>query len=111
MTWWHYLLLVNIYLLLFYGFYVVLLRKETFFQLNRVYLVSAALLSFFIPLIQADWVKNLFITQQVQYTIYSNPVMLYHFKPIRDTHITIGQIWLIIYLAGILFYLPGLFGS
>jgi TonB family protein len=105
MTWWHYLLLVNIYLLLFYGFYVVLLRKETFFQLNRVYLVSAALLSFFIPLIQADWVKNLFITQQVQYTIYSNPVMLYQFKPIRDTHITIGQIWLIIYLAGILFLL------
>jgi TonB family protein len=105
MTWWHYLLLVNIYLLLFYGFYVVLLRKETFFQLNRVYLVSAALLSFFIPLIQADWVKNLFITQQVQYTIYSSPVMLYQFKPIKDTHITIGQIWLIIYLAGILFLL------
>jgi TonB family protein len=105
MTWWHYLLLVNIYLLLFYGFYVVLLRKETFFQLNRIYLVSAALLSFFIPLIQADWVKNLFITQQVQYTIYSSPVMLYQFKPIRNTHITIGQIWLIIYLAGILFLL------
>lgn len=105
MTWWHYLLLVNIYLLLFYGFYVVLLCKETFFQLNRIYLVSAALLAFFIPLIQADWVKNLFITQQVQYTIYSSPVMLYHFKPIRDTHITVGQIWLIIYLAGILFLL------
>ena len=28
--------------------------------------------------------------------------MLYRFKPIRDTHITIGQIWLIIYLSGIL---------
>jgi TonB family protein len=105
MSWWHYLLLVNIYLLLFYGFYVMLLRKETFFQLNRVYLVSAALLSFFIPLIQSDWVKNLFITQQVQYTIYSSPVMLYQFKPIRDTHITIGQIWLGIYFAGILFLL------
>ena len=62
MNWWHYLLLVNIYLILFYGFYTLLLRKETYFQLNRVYLVAASLLSFFIPLIQSDWVKNLFIT-------------------------------------------------
>jgi TonB family protein len=105
MTFWQYLLLVNIYLLLFYGFYVVLLRKETFFQLNRVYLISAALLSFFIPLIQSDWVKNLFITQQVQYTIYGSPIMSFRYAPIRDTHITIGQIWLIVYLAGILFLL------
>ena len=103
MTWWHYLLLVNIYLLLFYGFYVLLLRRETFFQLNRVYLVTGALLSFFIPLIQSDWVKNLFITQKVQYTIYSSPVMLFQFRPIEHTHVTIGQVLVVIYLAGIIF--------
>lgn len=103
MNWWNYLLLVNIYLLLFYGFYVLLLRKETFFQLNRLYLVTAALFSFLIPLIQSDWVKNLFITQKVQYTLYSSPVMLYQFKPIPDTHITIGQLWLMVYLAAITF--------
>ncbi len=103
MNWWHYLLLVNIYLPLFYGFYILLLRKETFFQLNRIYLVAAALLSFFIPLIQSDWVKNLFITQRVQYTIYSSPVMFYHFKPIQHTQITLGQVGAAIYLAGILF--------
>jgi TonB family protein len=103
MTWWQYLVLVNIYLVLFYVFYIVLLSKETFFQLNRVYLVSAALLSFFIPMIQSDWVKNLFITQKVGYTIYSSPVLLYRFKPIQDTHITIGQIVVLIYLIGIAF--------
>ncbi|HEY2583680.1 MAG TPA: TonB family protein [Mucilaginibacter sp.] len=103
MTWWHYLLLVNIYLLLFYGFYALLLRRETFFQLNRVYLISAALLSFFIPLMQSEWVKNLFITQQVKYTLYSSPVMLLQFKPGNDNSVTIGQIWLIIYLMGISF--------
>jgi TonB family protein len=103
MTWWQYLVLVNIYLLLFYGFYAILLSRETFFQLNRVYLVSAALLSFFIPLIQSDWVKNLFITQKVQYTIYSSPVLLYRFKPVQDTHFTIGQLMTIAYLAGITF--------
>jgi TonB family protein len=103
MNWWQYLLLVNIYLVLFYAFYVLLLRKETFFQLNRVYLVTAALLSFFIPLIQVDWVRNLFITQQVKYTIYSSPVMVYGFKPMEATHISIGQILAVLYGAGILF--------
>jgi len=103
MIWWQYLMLVNIYLLLFYAFYVLLLSKETFFQLNRIYLVATALLSFFIPLIQSDWVKNLFITQKVQYTIYSSPVMIYQFKPIQDTQVTMGQVLMMIYLAGIIF--------
>ncbi|MDB5124946.1 MAG: hypothetical protein JWP94_3075 [Mucilaginibacter sp.] len=101
MYWWHYILLVNIYLLLFYGFYVLLLRRETFFQLNRVYLVAAALLSFIIPLIQSDWVKSLFITRRVQYSIYSSPVMFYPFTPIQRTPVTFGQVATAIYLAGI----------
>lgn len=105
MTWWQYLLLVNLYLLLFYGFYALLLSRETFFQLNRIYLVAAALLSFFIPMIQADWVHNLFITQQVQYTIYSSPVFAYTFKPAADTHITVGQVAALVYGIGICFLL------
>src|ERR1700744_2435237 len=100
MAWWQYLLLVNIYLLLFYGFYALLLSRETFFQLNRLYLVSAVLLSFFIPMIQADWVKNLFITQKVELTIYSSQVLAYQFKPIRDTHINVGQILTALYVLG-----------
>src|ERR1700744_498274 len=102
MAWWQYLLLVNLYLVLFYGFYALLLRSETFFQLNRVYLVASAILSFLIPLIHADWVRNLFITQKVQYNlfVYSAPIMVYHFKPIEDRHITLGQLLLFIYAAG-----------
>ncbi|MDB5089433.1 MAG: hypothetical protein JWR09_3427 [Mucilaginibacter sp.] len=103
MTGWHYLLLVNIYLLLFYGFYALLLRKETFFQLNRVYLVAASLLSFFIPMIQSNWVQNLFITKQVQLTIYSSPLVVYQFKPIQHTQLTIGQLLMVVYLAGMIF--------
>jgi len=108
MTWWQYLMLVNVYLLLFYGFYVLLLSRETFFQLNRVYLVSAALFSFFIPLIQSDWVKNLFLTQKVEYTIYSSPVVLYKFKAVQDVPVTVGQVLVIIYLAGMVFLLARL---
>jgi len=105
MNWWHYLLLVNLYLVLFYSFYALLLRRETYFQLNRVYLVSAAILSFFIPVIQADWVKNLFITQQVRYSIYGggSNLVIYAFKPIENNALTIGQVFTWLYLAGIVF--------
>ena len=102
MIWWQYLLLVNIYLLLFYGFYFLFLSRETFFQLNRIYLVAASVMSFFIPLIQSEWVKNLFITQRVKYTIYTSPVMLYQVKATEATYVTIGQILVVVYLIGIL---------
>lgn len=107
MNWWHYLLLVNIYLLLFYGFYALLLRAETFFQLNRVYLVGAAILSFLIPVIQADWVKHLFITQQVQHSLfysgYAGNIVFYTIKATPQSTITIGQMLLVSYLTGIAF--------
>ncbi|RYD95857.1 MAG: TonB family protein [Sphingobacteriales bacterium] len=102
MTWWQYLILANLYLALFYGFYIFLLRKETFFQLNRVYLVASAVLSFLIPAIQADWVQNLFITQQVKQIIFNQPVVIYQYAAIvEDDSISIGQILAIIYTSGI----------
>ncbi len=104
MSWWHYLLLVNFYLLLFFAFYALLLRRETFFQLNRIYLVAASLLSFAIPLIQADWVKNLFITKQVQLTLYSAGAefVVYGAKPVTQS-VTIGHMVTGFYIAVTLF--------
>jgi len=103
MSWWHYLLLVNFYLVLFFGFYGVLLRNETFFQLNRIYLIGAAILSFFIPLMQVTWVKNLFITQQVKQTLYhtySAPIVIYGHKisPVEQL-ITLGQVITYLYIG------------
>ncbi len=46
-----YLLWANAYLAIFYGFYWFFLRKETFFQLNRLYLIGSTLFSFIIPLL------------------------------------------------------------
>lgn len=106
MTWWHYLILVNFYLVLFFGFYALLLRKETFFQLNRIYLVSAALLSFCIPVIQADWVKNLFITQRVQQTIYGGAMeTIYTIRPVgaAQSSLTLGEIINAVYISVTLF--------
>lgn len=105
MTWWHYLLLVNVYLTLFFVFYALFLRRETFFNLNRVYLVSSALLSFCIPAIQSTWIKGLFITQQVKETIFHvGPSVMYtiagHTPAVHQ--LTLGQIIGGIYVAGIL---------
>jgi len=97
MNWWHYLLLANLYLALFYGFYLLLLRKETYFMLNRIYLVSAAVLSFFIPMMQSEWVKNLFITQKVQQTIYYiDPGFVYQVSP-AESGFTISQFFTSVY--------------
>jgi hypothetical protein len=60
-----YLLQVNLYLLLFYSLYFVLLRNETFFKMNRFYLVGSALLSLAIPLVKLQWVKELFLGEHV----------------------------------------------
>jgi len=102
MSWWQYLLLVNLYLVLSYGFYHLLLRKETFFHLNRLYLVSTAIFSFLIPVIHSDWIRNLFITQKVQHTLYTyaKPILVYRFKNIEEHHLTIGQILVAIYAIG-----------
>jgi hypothetical protein len=52
MTWLYYLLEANLYLAIFYGFYLLFLQKETFYGLNRGYLISASLFSFIIPFLQ-----------------------------------------------------------
>lgn len=102
MTWWHYLLLSNLYLILFFGFYALLLQRETFFQLNRVYLLGSAIISFLIPAIQSDWVKQWLITQKVHQTLYSaSPDLVYGIQAIQPNRITIGEIVGAIYAAGI----------
>jgi TonB family protein len=86
---------------LFFGFYAVLLRKETFFQLNRIYLVAAALMSFLIPLMEAGWVNGLFVTRQLQTVIitYTSPVItITNSTPVAQSF-SIGQIALGLYVG------------
>lgn len=71
MNWLHYILQVNVYLVLFYGFFRIALQNETFHQYNRAYLVCSAVLSFGIPFWYSDYVQSWFVTQQVNEAIYS----------------------------------------
>jgi len=106
MTWAHYILQVNIYLVVFYGFYKLLLDKETYFLLNRIYLVSAGIFSLAIPFIRLEW----FSTQPAVQPVYTGAVQINDFitqmAVVQDApeRFNLGNTLVFIYLAGILFF-------
>ena len=73
----NYLLQTNFYLMLFIGFYVLVLRNETFFRQNRFFLNTSIFLSFLIPFINSDWFRDLFITQRVREAAIMPTQMMY----------------------------------
>jgi len=102
----HYLLQVNLYLVVFYGVYKLLLDKETYFTLNRIYLVSAGVLSLCIPFIRLEWLTEHKAAQQV-YTSVNWEAVLQQATVVTERNN--GLIWtnalVYIYCAGILFFL------
>ncbi len=52
MNWLKYLLEANLYLVAFYALYYNIFRRETYYQLNRIYLLACTVLAFVIPVIQ-----------------------------------------------------------
>ncbi|RDC57179.1 TonB family protein [Pedobacter chinensis] len=102
----HYLLQVNLYLIVFYGFYKLLLDKETYFSLNRAYLVTAGLLSLFIPFIRLEWLTEQKAAQQV-YTSVNWEAVLQQATIVTEsnTGFNWGSAFVYIYCAGILFFL------
>lgn len=107
MTWANYLIQVNIYLVLFYIFYTVLLRNETFFSLNRIYLISSGALSFLIPLMQSDLIRSLFVNEKVY---QAATITMIYVVPTREAQAESPEIpWiLVIYLTGALISLTRL---
>lgn len=99
-----YLIQVNLFLLLFYGFYKLFLRKETFNNLNRGYLVIAAITAFAVPFLQSDLVRSWFVTQQVNeviFTAYSPEVIV--FSAVEESPILWTDILRIVYLSVVIF--------
>ena len=58
MSWLYYLLEANLYLILFYGFYRLFLHKDTFYSLNRYYLVFSSVSAFILPFLQLGFLKT-----------------------------------------------------
>ncbi len=53
-----YILQVLLFQTLFLGIYELFLKKETFFQWNRFYLIATSVLAYVIPFIQIEYFKN-----------------------------------------------------
>ena len=106
MSWSHYLLQVNIYLIVFYGFYRLLLAKETYFILNRIYLICSGIFSLAIPFMQIDWFSQQQISKQIyvqvdqlnQFIVQANPEAL-------EQKLNWGNVVVMIYLLGVAFFL------
>lgn len=82
-----------------YLIYWVFLRKDTFFQVNRFYLLGALLFSLFTPLINFDF---LFGAENAAYTVVLQTITITAGK-INETvtkNLDVFQIILIVYLTG-----------
>jgi hypothetical protein len=66
-NWLNFILQSNLFLGLFFGFYWLLLRRETFFQWNRLYLLASLLISLSIPWMPTpEFVQQTEIVQNVR---------------------------------------------
>jgi hypothetical protein len=57
MSWIYYLLEANCYLAIFFLLYYLVFRKETYYQVNRAYLLVSSALAFLIPIVQLGFLK------------------------------------------------------
>ena len=104
MTWAHYLLQANIYLVVFYAFYKLLLEKETYFKLNRIYLLASGLFALCIPFIQLDWLTQQPVSQQLSVTVGQLDMMVLADKDAASGSIPLGDVVALLYTAGLLFF-------
>jgi TonB family protein len=102
----HYLLQVNLYLIVFFGFYKLLLDKETYFTLNRIYLVAAGLLSLCTPFIRLEWLTEQKAAQQVYTSVNWEAVLAQTtIATERNDGFNLGNAFVYIYCTGIVFFL------
>ena len=107
-----YLLESSLGLLLFYGFYHFFLRRETFFQLNRFYLLVTPLLALTVPLLNIELgAEPVTTTPALDALVYPavgtantvenlfwEPV----YRPVPLLTLSVGDVLFLIYLAGLL---------
>jgi TonB family protein len=107
MSWAHYLLQVNIYLIIFYCFYKLLLDKETYFVLNRLYLVSSGLFSLAIPFLRFELFSEKVVSDKLYISVseINTVVNNYAILPQTQDQYDWGRLIVIIYIIGVLGYL------
>lgn len=102
-----YLAKASLFTILFYGFYALLIRRTTFFHLNRAYLIMALMASFLLPFAEIEEKVILPATlDEVAYPLVDeiavSPVSTVE-KATAD--ITAVQVFLALYLCGAVLFL------
>lgn len=107
MSWAHYLLQVNIYLVVFFCFYKLLLDKETYFILNRIYLIASGVLSLAIPFLRFEWLTTQPVAQQVYIGVDQLSGFVSQASVINPSveKFNWGNLIVAIYVCGILFFI------
>ncbi|MEJ7560023.1 MAG: M56 family metallopeptidase [Pedobacter sp.] len=104
MSWAHYIIQINIYLVVFYGFYRLLLDKETYFTLNRLYLIASGNLSLVLPFLRFDW----FASQPIAQPVYTGVAQLNEFvtavtiEPQSPEQFNLAMLLMVIYFTGVM---------
>ena len=99
MNWLHYLLEANIYLGVFYALYFLLLGRETYYNLNRIYLMCTPVLSYIIPLVQIGWLNSYKDGGRVVATIIYNPFLHKNLQT-TPSYFTLQNLLVYGYIAG-----------
>lgn len=101
----HYLLQVNIYLVIFYCFYRLLLASETYFLLNRIYLLASATLSLAIPFLRFEWFSKQQMAKPIYIGVDQLKGLVSQVSVIDDKAMEFnwGNLILVAYLAGVIF--------
>jgi TonB family protein len=87
-----YIVLANLFLSTFFGLYLLLLKRETFFQINRAYLLSALLLSFILPVIHTNLFGQSSIAKQIKYSVIAKPIDVFASGQTGASHFTFFQL-------------------
>lgn len=109
MSWLFYLLEANLYLFIFYGFFKIFLNKDTFYSLNRYYLIFSTLISFLIPFFKVGIWNNevINVVEEAVFTeqaITPNANMIQH-PQIVESAFTLNSFIFTVYLVVTLFFI------
>ncbi len=108
MSYAHYFLQANLYLVIFYTFYKLLLDKETYFVLNRLYLITAGLLSLAIPFVRPEWFVKQPATQQIKIGIDQLNMVMAQVNLAPDLatqRFNLWQLAVVLYTFGVFFFI------
>jgi TonB family protein len=104
----NYLLQTNLYLILFMGFYTVILRNETYFKQNRIFLNGSIILSFTIPFLNSPWFNDLFLTNKIRESAIVPANFIFETIVVEDVEKSktwaTSDLFLFIYIIGLTFF-------